>query len=73
MKSKFISFFQVKKTVTSEWILLFVVIFMIGVKFFPTSSSIGYGPNDSHKFFKKNGIDTRYDYVEPQVDVMPQW
>lgn len=68
MKSKFKAFFQVKKPATSEWIMLFAVIVMIVIKM-----SSPTRPNKSHAFFNEKEIDLRYDYVEPQVDVIPQW
>lgn len=67
MRSKFKTLFQFKDVPTSLWILLSVLIVMIGMKISPANA-----PKDSssgsNNFFKGNGVDTRYDYVEPQVD-----
>lgn len=73
MKSRFKSFLQPRAVSVSEWILIISVIVMIGFKFSTTANAPNDSSSDTESFYKINGIDTRGDYVQPPVDVMPQW
>ena len=65
IKTRLIKIFSSKKPTATQWILIISISLMIVGKFSKNQRNPLMKGSNEHIFYKINGIDTRYDYVEP--------